>query len=436
MRRAPTGRGLTRWTGFRGGIVALLAVGGALLSQRAEAGSFIEDVTLELGGATRTFDVYLPDGLAPNAALLLALHGGTLSNQSLRGGAGAELLRLADRDGFLVILPNGTDAAGESAAAGAFNWNDCRSDAGPATTPSDDVGFVSALIDWAIGEYAIDPGRVYVTGASNGGMMTYRLLLELSERIAAGAAVVANLPANSECRAAPAVARSLLIMNGTADPIMPFAGGAVAATRGRVLSSDETRYRWRSLLDAAGEPERLEFPDLDPSDGGTVARESYFGASGTELLYYRVEGGGHSAPSIAYPSPPGAFGAQNHDIEAMVEIWSFLSRQRAAAPLPDRAGVQIPPDRRLRLVSKDVGGERWAISRSEVDGSLTGNVFIPGEPSPRFLFCREIAANPSSAEITYDCFGADACSAAPCPPAAWTALGEVRIPATFFFPPL
>ena len=73
MRRAPTGRGLARWTGLRAGIAALLAVGGVLVSQRTEAGSFIEDVTLELGGATRTFDVYQPDGLAPNAALLRIL---------------------------------------------------------------------------------------------------------------------------------------------------------------------------------------------------------------------------------------------------------------------------------------------------------------------------------------------------------------------------
>lgn len=417
----------------RSWIAGLLVL--VLVASRAAAGTFVEDRTLEHAGVTRFFDVFVPDALAPGAALLFAFHGGTLSNQSLRGGAAAELYRLADANGFLVVLPNGTNGAGDTGASGSFNWNDCRADAGPASTEADDVGFVSALIDWAIAEHAIDASRVYATGASNGGLMTYRLLFELSDRIAAGAALIANLPANSECAPEPAARRSVMIMNGTADPIMPFEGGAVAVNRGAILSSDATRDFWRTFLGLSAEPSRFAFPDLDPDDGGTVAREIYAsGGSGVELRYVRVEGGGHNVPTIASPDP-GLAGTQNHDVEAMTEIWDFLSRQRLASSGPPRAGVQIPPGGGRTLVSKDVGAERWAITRNDADGSVTGNVFIQGEPLPRFVFCREIATNPSSAEITYDCFGADACAAAPCRPEAWTSLGEVRIPATFFFPP-
>jgi polyhydroxybutyrate depolymerase len=418
---------------FRSGVAALLLP--VLLADGAEAGTFVEDQTIEHAGVTRYFDVYLPDGFAPGAALLVVLHGGTLSNQSLRGGAARELFRLSDENGFLVVLPNGTNGAGETGASGSFNWNDCRADAGPASTSADDVGFVSALIDWAILEHAIDPSRIYATGASNGGLMTYRLLFELSDRIAAGAAVIANLPASSECPPEPRAPRSVLIMNGTADPIMPFEGGAVAVNRGAILSSDATRDFWRTFLALPPEPARFEFPDLDPGDGGTVAREVYAsGGNGVELRYYRVEGGGHNVPTIAHPDP-GLAGTQNHDVEAMAEIWSFLSRQRLASEGPPRAGVQIPPGGGRTLVSKDVGAERWAITRNDADGSVTGNVFVQGEPLPRFVFCRETATNPSSAEITYDCFGGEACAGAPCRPDAWTPLGEVRIPATFFFPP-
>jgi polyhydroxybutyrate depolymerase len=408
---------------------------GLLLASGAHAGRFVEDQTLEHGGIARFFDVYLPDALAPGAPLLFALHGGTLSNGSLRGGAAAELYRLADESGFVVVLPNGTNGAGQTGPGGSFNWNDCRSDAGPAATSADDVGFVSALIDWAIAAHAIDPARVYATGGSNGGLMTYRLLFELSDRIAAGAAVIANLPLNSECVSEPAQPRSVLIMNGTADPIMPFGGGAVAVNRGAIASSDATRDFWRAFLDAPSEPSRFTFPDLDPDDGGTVAREVYAGGrNGTELRYYRVDGGGHNAPTIAHPEPSLA-GSQNHDVEAMTEIWAFLTRQRLTSAGAPRSGVQIPPGGGRTLVSKDVGAERWAITRNDEDGSVTGNVFIQGEPAPRFVFCREIATNPSSAEITYDCYGAGPCAVAPCRPDAWAPLGEVRIPAIFFFPP-
>jgi polyhydroxybutyrate depolymerase len=403
-----------------------------VIANEARAGTFVEDRTLEHAGVMRFYDAYLPDGLAPGAPLMIAFHGGTLSNESLRGGASAELFRIADENGVLVLLPNGTDATGATGASGSFNWNDCRADAGPASTPADDVGFVSALIDVAIRDHAIDPTRVYALGASNGGLMTYRLLFELSDRIAAGAAAIANLPANSECRAAPAEPRSVLVMNGTADPIMPFAGGNVAANRGAIVSSDATRDFWRDFLGTATGPQVLDYPDLDPNDGGTVRREIYAGGRGdTEIRYYRVLGGGHNLPSIAYPQGT----AQNHDIEAVTEIWSFLVAQHLGAGEPPRAGVQIQPGGGRVLVNKDVGAERWAIIRDEADGSVTGNVFIQGETTPRFVFCREIATNPSSAEITYDCRGAADCVAAPCDPAAWTPLGEVRIPATFFFPP-
>ena len=396
------------------------------------AGTFVEDRMLEHGGVTRFYDAFLPDGLAPGGPLLIAFHGGTLSNQSLRGGASAELFRLADENGAVVLLPNGTDGSGATGPTGSFNWNDCRADAGPASTPSDDVGFVSALIDAAIGEYAIDPTRVYALGASNGGLMTYRLLLELSDRIAAGAAAIANLPVNSECRTEPEAPRSVLIMNGTADPIMPFAGGNVAANRGAIVSSDATRDFWRGFLATADTPQVLDFPDLDPNDGGTVRREIWPGGrGGTEVRYYRVEGGGHNLPSIAFPQGT----AQNHDVEAVSEMWSFLLAQRLGLDGPPRAGVQIQPGGGRVLVSKDVGAERWAIVRDESDGTVTGNVFIAGETTPRFVFCREIATNPSSAEITYDCRGAAQCVEAPCDPAGWVSLGEVRISATFFFPP-
>jgi len=298
-------------------------------------GTLLRNQTIVHGGLTRYFDAYIPADLPPRAVpLLVTLHGGTQSKDALEYGPWARFKDLADREKFLIISPNGTTFTGGVVATGPtgkFNWNDCRNDAGPATTPADDVGFVSALIDWAKASYDVDEKRVYAAGASNGGMMSYRLALELSDRLAAVAALIAGLPANSECPSAPAQPISVLVMNGTVDPLMPWLGGPIASNNGVVLSGIETRDFWRTTLDVK-KPTTTLFPDLDPTDGGQVQLEYYSGGTASsEVAFYTVNGGGHLTPSIQSPVPPvvqSVFGRQNHDIEAAEELWAFLSSQR------------------------------------------------------------------------------------------------------------
>jgi polyhydroxybutyrate depolymerase len=304
----------------------------------------VSDVTIQHGGLTRWFDYHEPAGLPTTPVpVLFVLHGGTQSNKLIETQPFSEFMALADTDKFLVVFPNGTSSTtGQSGASGSFNWNDCRNDAGAATTTADDVGFLGAVLDWMVGHFTVDLNRVYVAGPSNGGMMAYRLALELSHRIAAVAAVIANLPVNSECRAQPAEPLSVLVMNGTADLIMPWNGGQVAGNRGAVESAAATRDHWRSLLQIGSTPHHVDFPDLDATDGGAVARDLYGGVTSypgvpievTEVAFYTVNGGGHQIPSVAHHAPPAVeqlFGKQNHDVEAAAEIWTFLKRQRLHA---------------------------------------------------------------------------------------------------------
>lgn len=413
--------------------VAIALVASVACVATDAAGAFLESEMLAHDGLTRWYDAYVPDGLGETPVpLLVVLHGGTQSNDVMRAGASLELRTLADRERFVVAFPNGTSSTdGTSGPSGSFNWNDCRSDAGPAATAADDVGFVAALIDALAARFPIDADRVYVAGASNGGMMAYRLALELSDRVAAVAASIANVPANSECRDAPLEPVSVLIMNGTADRIMPWAGGQVGGNRGLVVSAEATRDFWRERLGTSDPPQHTDFPDLDPTDVGTVSSDRYTGGrGGAEVLFYRVEGGGHVPPSIAYP----AGGAQNRDVEAVHEYWRFLSTHRRTRGGGRASGVQISPDGRQTLVSKDVGGERWAIAYETASGAVTGNVFRTGGGAPAFVACRRLSA-PSANPLTFSCAGGDGCTAAPCIPESWTALGDVALPASFFAPP-
>jgi hypothetical protein len=98
--------------------------------------------------------------------------------------------------------------------------------------------------------------------------------------------------------------------------------------------------------------------------------------------------------------------------------------------------VQVTPDQRFDLVSKEVGSERWAIGREVADGAVTRNVFQPGGGPPRFVYCTQVGQSPSAGSVTLSCAGADRCGAAPCGPEQWTPLGEVEMPISFFQPPV
>lgn len=168
----------------------------------------------------RTYLIHIPpsyDKTKP-IPLLIVLHGG--------GGTGKNMVKLtqggfdklSDKEGFVVVYPNGIEK----------HWNDGRS--GEETgyrvhkENLDDVGFISTLIDYLIKELNIDPKRVYVTGMSNGAIMSYRLACELTEKIAAIAPVTGNMPQNIYPSCSPLRPISVLAINNVNDPLMPWAG--------------------------------------------------------------------------------------------------------------------------------------------------------------------------------------------------------------------
>lgn len=129
-------------------------------------------------------------------------------------------LELAELNKFIVIFPEGwSDTSGVNFCG----WNDCRSDT-DLLPVEDDVGFIERVSEWAEANFQIDPDRIYANGFSNGGFMVFRLAADLSGRFAAMAAVCSSLPAHSECNPIPE-SMPVLLMNGTADPLMPYEGG-------------------------------------------------------------------------------------------------------------------------------------------------------------------------------------------------------------------
>lgn len=282
-------------------------------------------------GIDRTYATYAPPSLAASPAAVLLLHGGFSSATALWESEFAQSWKaLADAHGFLLVLPEGRADPGNPAG---HHWNDCRVDIDNADSSSaeDDVGFIRHVLELVAARFGTNDRQIYVTGASNGGMMTYRLAMQLGETFAAAAAVIANLPDPAECPFA-AEPLPILIMNGTLDPAIPYDGGCVAGQsceRGSVRSTAATVAFWVLSNGAATTPAITDLPDVIPSDGSTIRVFRFADATGgNDVLLYRVEGGGHCPPG---PSPFPAVN-KNRDIDAAMEIWDFFAAHVRAAP--------------------------------------------------------------------------------------------------------
>ena len=133
-------------------------------------------------GMQRTFIVYTPKSLKANAPLLFVFHGSGGDGESMRDATGFEFDLLADRDGFVVVYPDGYQNT----------WNDCRkASPQPARRMNiDDESFVEAMIAKEAADHNVDRKRVFSAGWSNGGQLGYRFAMERPNQLAAVAAVV------------------------------------------------------------------------------------------------------------------------------------------------------------------------------------------------------------------------------------------------------
>ncbi len=273
--------------------------------------------TIRIGTLERRYLLHTP-GAYPRggpAGLAFVLHGGGGTGRSMERMTGFN--DLADREGFVAVYPDAVER----------NWNDGRDDPNIRSQREhvDDVGFISALITLLTREFGIDPRRVYATGISNGAFMSQRLAVELSDRIVAVAPVVGGMAPRLRERT-PNTPVSVLVMNGTDDPLVPYRGGAVARNRGETLGVAEIVRFWVTRNRCVDRPEVAFLPDRDPADGTRVRRSVYAACAGkTEVVLYAVEGGGHTWPSGPQYLPVAIIGRTSRDIDATRVIWEFFA---------------------------------------------------------------------------------------------------------------
>lgn len=178
--------------------------------------------SLRFGRDTRNYVLHVParlDALRP-AALVVAMHGGGGHAAFMADDERYGLIGKADREGFVVVFPNGYSKFPRGRLA-TWNAGACCGDARDRN--SDDVGFVRAVVADVQSRVKIDPARVFATGMSNGGMMAYRLACEAADMFRAVASV-AGTEAVQECR--PSHAVPVLHIHARNDTHVLFNGAA------------------------------------------------------------------------------------------------------------------------------------------------------------------------------------------------------------------
>jgi polyhydroxybutyrate depolymerase len=297
----------------------------------------IEAATLQRPEGARHYLKALPGGAAAGKRpLVILLHGAGSSAAQLLGlkfppSPLSLWLEMAEREHLVVIALDGSKRRGERA------WNDsyARVTANPKT---DDTGLIGAVIDRAIAEDDVDPARVYLMGVSKGGMMAYRAATEMAPRLAAFSVALAAMPVDSNC-GQPRTPLPVLFMAGTADPFIPYTGRKFlyqfpifSSLAAPMTSVEESVAVWRGLAGLDGEPIVAAIPQRHPGAATCVTRYTWGSdPAALQVCLLKIDGGGHAEPSMVkrYPGLFSRFpGAQNGDIEAAEEAWTFFKHKR------------------------------------------------------------------------------------------------------------
>ena len=326
IRRRPTGIAVALLA-----VLVLTACAGEMREPPPPAG---EARTLEHQGIERHYYLHNIEATASAPVpLVVSLHGYRDTEQALTERndlsqiAWGSLDRVASREGFIVAYPH----------AWLGHWSlfeglpNMALDDGRTV---DDVGLVARMIARLVDEGLADAERVYLTGFSDGAIMSYKLLCTAEMPFAAAAPGSGTMYQGHRDTCAATAPTALMVIAGTDDRILPYDGWLFPT--GRELSIPETIEHFRLLHGCTGQGHRL-LDDRNTGDGSRVLEVVWTGCgtpNAVKLL--RVEGGGHNWPSHE-PLPDawrGWSGTHNRDIESAEEIWAFLRQFRKGDVTP------------------------------------------------------------------------------------------------------
>ena len=279
--------------------------------------SYLQADEIIVDGIERTYTIYLPEkSNEKNLLLLIALHGG--------GGTGEGMIKLtdfndyADEYGFAVVYPDGFEK----------HWNDRREVNRKYVNGKeiDDIKFLTCLIDTLVSRYNIDSNKVFVTGISNGGAMSFYLALNAPEKFAGAAPVAISMPThmiNDDINVEPI---PIMIIFGNEDPLVPYYGGEISIgkiKRGKVIPVKDAVNFWVKNNKCIEEP-KVTYLNKRFDDTKAIKYSYKPEQYGKDVVYWLIKGGGHTWPGGYQYLPKIIIGRTSREIKASEEILKFF----------------------------------------------------------------------------------------------------------------
>ena len=208
--------------------------------------------------------------------------------------------QIADQENFIVVYVQGTtDAFGNT------GWN---VNVVPTFNFVDDVGLFKALIKYFEASYNIDSSKIFSTGMSLGGFMSYRLACELNEINSVGS-VTGSMSGYYQCN--PPKKTSTIHFHGTADGVVPYDGVEWS------LSARDAHAFWKTHNVCNSQTE-INLPDFNGDGRITKRLISYDCEEEKSVELYSLEGEGHIWWNRNW----------GHDINTSELIWQFFKNQQ------------------------------------------------------------------------------------------------------------
>jgi polyhydroxybutyrate depolymerase len=328
-------------------IMAMVLPAGSTVVAQEYSPGFHTGWMLELGGDNitynRTYEYYIPSSYDGSEAvpLLFSFHG--LGSNPEGQIELTKFGALAEQEGFIAVFPEATalDPQGYPDCAqylpelpGAnIMWNIGLNWTLQYCADIDDVGFVSDMLDWFEIDYNIDESRIYATGMSNGAMFSYYVALMLPGTFAGIAPVCSPMTVNGfEFEGVPPL--TMIMMMGTADPIVNYDGSPYAYG-----SMDDTVTFWLDADNIASGPVETVWGPAS-LDSTVVHRYAYSGGTdGTEVIFFKVDEGGHTWPGG--PLYSAYVGTVTTHIDGSALIWRHLPPEKYYLEMSSTLGGDV-----------------------------------------------------------------------------------------------
>jgi len=259
-------------------------------------------IKMSSNGLQRQYILVTPSGRKSEPVpLIVVLHGTVGTGRKMQTGLGFD--KYVDRVGFAVAYP---DAYIEPGQRKTTRWNDGRGTLVSSRLNVDDVAFFRDMVKDIGQRIAIDRSRIFVTGPSNGGMMTFRAACEGADLFAGAAPVIGNIARPIADRCQPSRPISLLAINGTEDPFVPFGGGTVCkgirkffCEGGEVISNLDSLAVFARRAGCAAKPEQQVLAAKVAGDPPVEKVTFSHCRDGHKVAAYWIRGGGHNWPPLA-----------------------------------------------------------------------------------------------------------------------------------------